>query len=70
MNYILQLQKQIENQNQAILAFKNGIQDLRNYLNSPKFNCGDRLDGYVNIQDVFLRLDEIKNQAWEKEIGN
>jgi len=32
------------------------IQDLREYLLSQKFHCGDEMDGYVNVQDVLNRL--------------
>ena len=27
------------------------------HLNSPKFRCGDRLDGYINVNDVQARLN-------------
>lgn len=26
------------------------------FLNSPKFRCGDRLDGYINVNDVQARV--------------
>ncbi len=35
---------------------KEGLSDLRAYLHSPKFNCGDRLDHYVNVSDVLAYL--------------
>lgn len=44
-------------------TLKQGMEDLRNYLLSPKFACGDRLDGYVNVQDVLARLQEVQGAA-------
>jgi hypothetical protein len=35
------------------------MKELRAYLNSEKFHCGDELDNYVNISDVILRLNEL-----------
>lgn len=38
--------------------YRLGIMDLERYLNSAKFNAPDN---YVNPQDIFLRLNEIKS---------
>ena len=35
------------------------IYDFRRHLNSRKFNCGDRLDGYINVSDVHQWLQSI-----------
>jgi hypothetical protein len=35
-------------------------QHLRAYLQSEKFRCGDRLDGYVNVVDVLHALEGIR----------
>ena len=32
------------------------IQDLKEYLSSEKFHCGDEMDGYVSVQDVLNRI--------------
>ena len=42
---------------------REGLQELRGYFALPKFHCGDRLDGYVNISDVLLRMRETENAA-------
>jgi len=59
MNYI----KKLENDNRELTenVFNAGreILDLRVYLESDKFQCGDALDGYVNIKDVIARLNNI-----------
>ena len=56
MNYIRQLQAQEAALQREIEALKNGFTDLRRYLQSEKFHCGDRLDGYVNVGDVLAYL--------------
>lgn len=59
MNYI----KQLEIDNKALLAsidlINQQINDLRIYLNSEKFRCGNELDSYVNVSDVLLRLPDM-----------
>jgi hypothetical protein len=59
MNYIKQLQEQIAENTRLINEAAENINQLRRYLNSPKFHCGDELDGYVNTQDVLSRLDNV-----------
>jgi hypothetical protein len=55
-NYIINLQKTVENLSAQKQEARDVISDLREYLQSGKFNCGDELDGYVNVQDVLNRL--------------
>jgi hypothetical protein len=52
MNHIKKLQMDLASSRQELQAIKDGIANLRAYLQSSKFHCGDRLDGYVNIEDV------------------
>jgi hypothetical protein len=56
MNYIHKLQKDNEGLKDEINIIKESLDDLRRYLNSSKFQCGDELDGYVNVKDVLDRL--------------
>lgn len=58
-NYIIQLQEMVETLSSQKRELQDGIKELKSYLQSSKFNCGDELDGYVNIQDVLNRLPEI-----------
>ena len=44
------------------------ILDLRRYLNSPKFHCGDSLDNYVNTSDVHNRLDIITEKLLNNDV--
>lgn len=63
MNYIKRLQADIARltaERDMLLA---GIEDIRQYLHHSKFACGDRLDGYVNVMDVLLRLREAKQAS-------
>jgi hypothetical protein len=59
--------QKLRQENVALAAerstLKQGMDDLRNYLLSPKFASGDRLDGYVNVQDVLARLREVHEAA-------
>jgi chromosome segregation ATPase len=57
--YINQLQDTVETLSSQKRELQEGIKELKSYLQSSKFNCGDELDGYVNIQDVLNRLPEI-----------
>jgi len=40
-------------------SYKAMVDDLQHYLTSSKFNCGDELDGYVNVNDVLRRLRNV-----------
>ena len=56
MNYIERLRIENAGLRREVEAVKTGLNDLRAYLHSPKFRCGDRLDSYVNICDVLAYL--------------
>lgn len=56
MNYIHRLQAQVAEKDNEIQALRESMIDLRDYLLSGKFRCGDVLDNYVNVQDVLNRL--------------
>ncbi len=59
MNYIHQLQQKIREQNAELQAYKDGIAELRGYLALPKFHA----DTTVQVGDIYLRLDEVKQIA-------
>jgi hypothetical protein len=63
MNYIHQLRADNESLKREITAIKASLSDLRGYLHSSKFNCGDRLDHYVNIADVLGYLRDTEDAA-------
>lgn len=56
MNYIQQLRADKAALLREVSALRDGLNDLRAYMQSPKFRCGDRLDSYVNIADVLAYL--------------
>ena len=56
MNYIHHVRSENEALQREIVAIKSGLNDLRRYLHSPKFCCGDSLDSYVNLSDVLAYL--------------
>jgi len=56
MNYIHKLQEEVQEKDQELKAVQDGLANLREYLLSGKFRCGDSLDGYVNVQDVLNRM--------------
>lgn len=56
MNFIRQLQNDNAALERQIAAVRAGLDDLRRYLHSDKFRCGDALDSYVNISDVLAYL--------------
>ena len=55
-NYILDMQETVVNLSCQRREYKEVVDDLRAYLQSDKFNCGNELDGYVSVQDVLNRL--------------
>lgn len=63
MNVIHQMQRTIAGHAAEIAALREGIHHLRCYLDLPKFSCGSPLDGYVNRNDVLLRLSETTHEA-------
>ena len=56
MNYIERLRIENAGLRREVEAVKTGLDDLRAYLHSSKFRCGDRLDNYVNVADVLAYL--------------
>ena len=59
MNYIKKLEKDLEQKTEDLQKIEVAINELKLYLLSEKFRCGSELDGYVNVQDVLHRLEEI-----------
>lgn len=59
MNYIKQLEKRVEELNLQRATAWEQVAELKKYLCSSKFNCGNELDRYVNITDVLNRLNQI-----------
>lgn len=58
-NYIKELEQKTRRQHAEVLAFYNGINDLRAYLTSDKF----AVDPTVQTADVMARLHEIVSAA-------
>lgn len=54
MNYIKKLERQNRRAAAEIAGLRATIQDLQEYLASPKFHE----ETWVDVKDVFLRLDE------------
>jgi len=54
--HITNLQDQLQQLRAEKDSVSETIFELKIYLQSDKFNCGDDLDGYVNINDVLNRL--------------
>lgn len=61
MNFIRHLQSENQALSREVVAIKSGLNDLRAYLQSPKFRCGDPLDSYVNLADVLAYLRNAEN---------
>jgi hypothetical protein len=63
MNYI----KRLEEDNAALTAelagLREGLRDLRGYLDSPKFSNGNPR---VERSDIYNRLRDAENIAWER----
>jgi hypothetical protein len=62
-NYIQRLRSENAALARELATLRTGLDALRSYFALPKFSCGDRLDGYVNIADVLLRLREAESAA-------
>ena len=61
MNYIQSLLAMNNEKANKIKKLEDGINELLAYVNSDKFTKGnDSLLNYVNINDIVLRLNEIK----------
>lgn len=59
MNYIKKLEREGRVKDYQMNEMKTRIQELREYIHSDKFNCGDELDGYVSIKDIEARIQQI-----------
>lgn len=60
MNYIHQLQEAVDSGKHIRKDARGQVQDIISYLCSSKFQCGDSMDGYVNINDLIPRLRQIQ----------
>lgn len=60
MNYIKKLQAKVNQHEVSKEIAEKNLSELRKYLLSEKFRCGDSLDGYVNVQDVLNWVDRIR----------
>lgn len=69
MNYIKQLETRVGELEQSRKRALDGLNLLAVYLESEKFRCGDRPDGYVNIRDVHARLGEVRNALLFYRVG-
>lgn len=61
MNYIKRLEQENDGLKGRLTYIRDRLNALEEYLNSDKFHTGHELDGYVNIRDIFLRLEGAKN---------
>ena len=63
MNYILKLQQEVAARDRALISTRQGLRDLRQHLELPKFNGtdqdGERLD-WIATADVSRWLDNIE----------
>ena len=64
MNYIKQLQKQVQELEIAKDRYNVGLQELAGYLTSEKFHT----DTTVQVQDVLNRLAVLRHEA-EKDLS-
>lgn len=55
-NYIKTMQAEVGEMTAKLEQLETEKRDLIGYLSSPKFNCGNELDGYVSCGDVISRL--------------
>lgn len=61
----MKLYVKVQVQEKIIETYEKGIRELISYLNLPKFY---RPNNYVNISDISLRLEELKNYINQIEI--
>ena len=56
----MHLHLRVKHQAAIIAEYENQINELKRYLNLPKFKgvCND----YVNVNDIFLRLQEMQRE--------
>lgn len=57
MNYIKKLQQENEEKQEKIQELEDKIHELKMYLLSDKFSAEGDLQNYVNVRDIFLRLE-------------
>jgi len=60
----MRLHEQVKMQKELIAEYENGIKDLERYLHSGKFAAPNN---HVNVYDIFLRLDEMKQRLYDVE---
>jgi len=60
----MKLHEKVKAQKKIITAYREGIKELECYLNLPKFFIPNNT---VNISDIFLRLNELKNHTTDIE---
>lgn len=58
MNYIHQLQKDKAGLQAQVFELEEALRNLKAYVLSSKFRCGDKLDYYVSTHDITARVDE------------
>lgn len=61
MNYIKQLQLDLEAANDENVRLNDIISDLRSYVQSSKFSAKGHLQGFVNVQDVLNRTNTFES---------
>ena len=62
MKYINRLEELVKHQSNQLAVLEDGLYQLIQYLNSPKFIAESELQGYVNTKDVLLRIAEIQRE--------
>ena len=60
----MRLHEQVAQNKEVIAAYKEGLRELKRYLNSDKFS----IDIMVNKNDVIMRLNELDNDVFIKEM--
>ena len=48
----MKLHEQVKVLKDRIKELEDNNADILRYINSKKFRCGDKLDGYVNVSDI------------------
>ena len=60
----MRLHEQVKLQSEIIQQYKEDIADLRRHLNSSKFHQ----DTTIQVNDVLLKLNELDNEVFFKEV--
>lgn len=60
MNYILNMQGRVTELKAKVARLEQGLEDIKQYVCSPKFNVPGDLQGYVNTNDVYQRILSIQ----------